>query len=481
MIHYLLYTGLLSTSNIFSLAGIILLLFLLIDTFLLNITGIKDWLFYIFKREVIVSEEESDEIRGYLQEILYFNQLSEKGKERFINRTLYVIKRLHFSSSDVLRLTTKNKALIASSIVQLTFGLSYYYIHTIRHIRVFQKEIMNPRTKQRFYGLMFSSGKMYLSWERFEQGIKINDDGLNLGIHETTHGLLILLKHHKLNYDEFDFMLDTWYRMAEKHIISDTNKEGFFRKYAAANTDEFFSVLAENFFERPAEFKKRMPELYNEVCVFFYQDPTNASNDFRINTQQQAIAEGLSYSGSSGVKPLNLIKDRWHWSFTALVLFGYMSYIFILVLKNYLASSFGPLFISYILSFPFVYFFLKKVFVGSGRMSKRHYTVMSFFSLGPIVLMLIGVLNFCIPVSESISKKYTIKRIQESSGLTINDGDLSFLDGFTTFCELNSDDSYSIIARRFNGESASDTIVINYHYGITGLKVFDGNDFIRGK
>jgi hypothetical protein len=474
-----MYSGSFSSGNLFALVSIVFVLLLLADTVLLNLRSIHDWLLFTFSEKVIVSEEDAREMESYLQESEYFNQLSERARERFVNRCFYLIRRMHFSSSENMQLTLKNKTLIASTIVQLTFGLKTYYIHTIHHIRVFQKEILNPRTKQRFYGLMFASGKMYLSWERFEQGIQISNDGINLGIHEATHGLLILLKHHKLNYEEFDTMLNAWYKAAEKHIATDAHSDGFFRKYAAANKDEFFSVLAENFFERPQEFKKQLPALYDEVCVFFFQDPSNASNDFRINTQQQAIAEGRSASLISPVKPLNLVKDKWHWSFTAFILFGYMSYIIGLALKNKLATSFVGLFATYAVCAPLLYLLLKKRFVATGRMGKWNYGILSFFSLSPIAVILVMLLNIAIPVSGIRSEKLAVKKLVEGYGITINQGDLSYLEPSAVFCELKNEESYSISAREVIAHSGKvDSVIIRYHYGITGLKVFEENELL---
>ncbi|HEY1038147.1 MAG TPA: zinc-dependent peptidase [Bacteroidia bacterium] len=477
----LLYESL-SIGSVFAIAFALVIAFVLLVVFSTGEYNLKEWFFFIFRKKILITENESEQIGEYLKEIHYFNQLSLAGKERFISRTHFVMKRIRFSSSNVFELTLKNKVLIASSIVQITFGLKHFYIHTITHIRIFQKEIMNPRTRQQFYGLMFTSGKMYLSWERFQRGIQISNDGVNLGLHETTHGLLILLKHHKLNFDEFEFMLEGWYKMAERHIVSNDNKEGFFRKYASANRDEFFSVLVENFFERPAEFKQLMPVLYDEVCVYFYQDPLNASNDFRINLRQEALVADPAAGKDGSVKPLNLIQDKWHWSFTVIVLMGYFSFVANIIIKDYIASSFITIFIAYLIAFPIVYRLLRKPFIASGRMGKRNYTVMSIFSMSPVIVMLLMVLSIAIPVSGEISEKYTVKSAVKTLGIVYSSGDISFLEKKTTYYELDQDDSYSIPARsNISLYALTDTLVIKYHYGITGLKVFDGNASISAE
>jgi MtfA peptidase len=46
----------------------------------------------------------------------------------------------------------------------------------------------------------------------------------------------------------------------------------FFRAYGYTNLAEFFAVATENFFERPNEFKKAVPELYAALAKVFKQD-----------------------------------------------------------------------------------------------------------------------------------------------------------------------------------------------------------------
>jgi len=43
--------------------------------------------------------------------------------------------------------------------------------------------------------------------------------------------------------------------------------------YAAANPAEFFAVLSEAFFEHPAETKRRYPEAYDQLKLFYRQEP----------------------------------------------------------------------------------------------------------------------------------------------------------------------------------------------------------------
>jgi len=44
-------------------------------------------------------------------------------------------------------------------------------------------------------------------------------------------------------------------------------------KYGATNPAEFFAVATEYFFEQPHRLKEKHPELYEELRLFYRQDP----------------------------------------------------------------------------------------------------------------------------------------------------------------------------------------------------------------
>lgn len=55
------------------------------------------------------------------------------------------------------------------------------------------------------------------------------------------------------------------------------NENHFFRKYAFENMEEFFAVAVENFFERSAAFREKLPRIYDILVALFGQNPLNSS------------------------------------------------------------------------------------------------------------------------------------------------------------------------------------------------------------
>jgi Mlc titration factor MtfA (ptsG expression regulator) len=50
-------------------------------------------------------------------------------------------------------------------------------------------------------------------------------------------------------------------------------KDTWLDPYAAEHPSEFFAVISEAFFEQPAETRRRYPLVYEQLKLFYKQDP----------------------------------------------------------------------------------------------------------------------------------------------------------------------------------------------------------------
>ena len=50
-------------------------------------------------------------------------------------------------------------------------------------------------------------------------------------------------------------------------------KDTWLDPYAAEHPSEFFAVISEAFFEDPAETRRRYPDVYEQLKLFYQQDP----------------------------------------------------------------------------------------------------------------------------------------------------------------------------------------------------------------
>ncbi|QHI38478.1 Protein MtfA [Kordia antarctica] len=203
-----------------------------------------------------------------VKEISFYSKLTPKEQRVFEHRVLRFIRYHTFVGRENLFVTERMQLLISATAIMLTFGFSRYLLSKFETILVYPEHYFSNVTKQFHKGEANPTYKtIVFSWEDFEEGIKIEDDNLNLGIHELTHALHFsfltedsyhashFLKHYKL------LLLSLRKKEAQKRLI----EMKYLREYAFENQYEFLSVLIEHFFETPDEFRSKLPNIYNRV------------------------------------------------------------------------------------------------------------------------------------------------------------------------------------------------------------------------
>ncbi|WP_298536022.1 zinc-dependent peptidase [uncultured Algibacter sp.] len=199
----------------------------------------------------------------------FYNKLSAKHKKYFEHRVASFIKDKDFIGRDGFEITEEVEVLISGTAVMLTFGFRDYYIGVISKIVVYPKAFFS-KTNQVYHKGEFNPmlSALVLSWEDFIEGLNIENDNLNLGIHELTHAIHInSLKERDISstifsdsFKELKQLLAEKPKLREKLVQSD-----YFRKYAFTNQFEFLAVLTETFIETPQEFKSNFPEVYSKT------------------------------------------------------------------------------------------------------------------------------------------------------------------------------------------------------------------------
>ena len=107
-----------------------------------------------------------------------------------------------------------------------------------------------------------------LSWKDFKKGFAIDNDNLNLGIHEFAHAIhLNSIKERDVSSTIFSdsFKELTTLLSNEEALRKDLIASKYFRDYAYTNQFEFIAVIIETFIETPDEFKSLFPEIYDKT------------------------------------------------------------------------------------------------------------------------------------------------------------------------------------------------------------------------
>jgi hypothetical protein len=200
----------------------------------------------------------------------YYNLLSPAEQLIFDRRLKIFIFHKKFIPRQMPEVTEEMKVLISSSAIQLTFGLDFSGFTHFKNILVYPDSYYSQISKKYHNGEVNPKMKLIIvSWKHFVSGYMKHDDGRNLGLHEMAHAVKLDDRVRPL------FRVrgwELWYHLAEQHMQS-PDRGKLFRDYAFTNYHEFFAVAVENFFERPMEFQKLKPELYEVLVYLLRQDP----------------------------------------------------------------------------------------------------------------------------------------------------------------------------------------------------------------
>jgi len=123
-------------------------------------------------------------------------------------------------------------------------------------------------------GEAMPGGPVVLSWDA-----TANDPKINVVIHEFAHKLDMLNGaadglpplHAGMERAAWQAAFAQAYEGFCDAVERD--KETWLDPYAAEHPSEFFAVISEAFFEQPAETKRRYPHVYEQLKLFYRQDP----------------------------------------------------------------------------------------------------------------------------------------------------------------------------------------------------------------
>ncbi|WNH10922.1 zinc-dependent peptidase [Thalassobellus suaedae] len=166
-------------------------------------------------------------------------------------------------------ITEEQQVLISATAVMLTFGFRDFYIGLISKIVIYP-EAFYSQTNDAYHKGEFNPKlkALVISWKDFQEGYRINNDNLNLGIHEFTHAIhLNSIKERdvssiifKDSFKELSILLNSMNGLKERLIKSE-----YFRGYAYTNQFEFLAVVIENFIETPQDFRSEFPLIYSKI------------------------------------------------------------------------------------------------------------------------------------------------------------------------------------------------------------------------
>lgn len=247
--------------------------------------AIKTWL----KRRVIkhsrITTEQWD--RAF-DKLPLLNGLTVSERQTLIELAIIFIHRKVFESGNGFEIKPHMKLIIAlqACLPILHLGIDCYngwtsiivYPSGFSPKRVFTDEYgVEHQVQSNLLGESWQRGPVVLAWDETEFAGII--DGNNLVIHEFAHKLdmqngvangfppLHATMHSKDWVDIFSDGYKKHQQQCSHHKSHDIDC------YAASSPAEFFAVLSEVFFERPAVIQKHYVAIYNQLKLYYRQDP----------------------------------------------------------------------------------------------------------------------------------------------------------------------------------------------------------------
>jgi Mlc titration factor MtfA (ptsG expression regulator) len=215
----------------------------------------------------------------------FLGELERDDAARLRELTLLFLAEKAFSGAQGLEPTDAMRVAIAAqaSLLILNLGLDWYddWVGIVVYpgdFRVRRRDVDDTGVVHEWNdtlaGEAMPGGPVVLSWDSAAHATE-----MNVVVHEFAHKLDMRNgAADGLPPLHADMDRRAWhdaFRVAYDGVcdVIDRGRETWLDPYAAEHPSEFFAVLSEAFFERPQETRRRYPDVYDQLRLFYRQDP----------------------------------------------------------------------------------------------------------------------------------------------------------------------------------------------------------------
>lgn len=251
------------------------------------------------RRRRLMQQDFPDEwLRILRKAVPYYQHLPNDLQKKLQGLINIFIDEKTFEGCGGLEITDEIKVTIAGQACILILGLedlSSFY-PGLRSVLVYPRHYF-ARVKQHHeggvveegfqsrHGEAWSHGNIVLAWDEVKEGAGDYRDGQNLVFHEFAHHLDYEYgATQQIEESANDTSFLAWARILSKEYQDfiqnlERRQQTLLDEYGAENISEFFAVVTECFFEQPKELKHSHPELYEQLTIFYQQDPLHYLSD----------------------------------------------------------------------------------------------------------------------------------------------------------------------------------------------------------
>jgi Mlc titration factor MtfA (ptsG expression regulator) len=248
------------------------------------------------------------EWKTFLQtKIEFYRELTEAEKFQFEKRLQHFISTIQITGIDT-NVEDKDKLLVAASAIIPVFAFPNWEYPDLREVLLypasFNEKFIAGESDSLIQGMVgtgYMEGKMILSKPALHLGFTNHEDKKNVGIHEFVHlidkadGEIDGIPRILMNRE---FALP-WMELVRQKMEKIYALDSDINPYGGVDKREFFSVIAEYFFERPKLLKRKHPELYKHLNAIF---TSNLAEKYRGAEKKREINRNDPCPCGSGKK-----------------------------------------------------------------------------------------------------------------------------------------------------------------------------------
>ncbi len=219
-------------------------------------------------RDGLVFRKLSRKQKNQLASSAFYEKLSTRDKNRYEHRIKTFLNQTEFIGREGFLITEEVQLDIAALACMLTLGRRNYLYNFVDTILLYP-DVFYSTTNGDLHKGEFNPRQRVIvfSWKHFKEGNDIDNDNLNLGLHEFMHALQAdAMRGQDLDALRFQRVYQRLLRrVAQEGVKEKIAKTQYFRAYAFTNEFEFMAVLTEYFFESPLDFKSKFPDIYRHL------------------------------------------------------------------------------------------------------------------------------------------------------------------------------------------------------------------------
>lgn len=226
----------------------------------------------------------------------YYRRLGQEDQKELQRHILIFLSEKRFEGCGGLEINDEIRVTIAAWACVLLLHRRTDYYPGLASILVYPNAYVVPRQEyipggaivegeEVLAGQSQKRGPVVLSWEDVLRSSSQSHYGHNVAIHEFAHQIdqlfgegdsSAVLKSRD-NFMEWARVLERDFRKLQER--TNEGRQTLLDSYGATDEAEFFAVATEFFFERPIEFRKNYPDLYEQLKNFYHQNPADLADE----------------------------------------------------------------------------------------------------------------------------------------------------------------------------------------------------------